>query len=38
VALTGLLDRFNRLELAGRPRRRPTLTLRGLESLPVVLT
>ena len=38
VALTGLIARFARLELAGHPRRRPMFTLRGLESLPVVLT
>jgi cytochrome P450 len=38
VALTGLLTRFARLELAGCPRRRPMFVLRGLESLPVILT
>ena len=37
VALSALLARFSRLELAGRPIRRPTFTLRGLESLPVVV-
>jgi cytochrome P450 len=37
VALSALLTRFCRLELAGSPVRRPTFTLRGLESLPVVL-
>jgi cytochrome P450 len=37
VALSALLARFSRLELAGSPVRRPTFTLRGLESLPVVL-
>jgi pimeloyl-[acyl-carrier protein] synthase len=35
VALTALLGRVGRLELAGEPVRRPTFTLRGLESLPV---
>jgi pimeloyl-[acyl-carrier protein] synthase len=38
VALTGLLTRFPRLALAGCPRRRPMFVLRGLESLPVILT
>jgi cytochrome P450 len=37
VALTGLLTRFPRIELAGSPVRRPTFTLRGLQSLPVVV-
>jgi cytochrome P450 len=37
VALSTLLARFPRLELAGHPVRRPTFTLRGLESLPVVM-
>ena len=32
-----LLDRFGQIELAGTPVRRPTFTLRGLESLPVAL-
>jgi pimeloyl-[acyl-carrier protein] synthase len=36
VALSARLARFPRLELAGEPLRRPTFTLRGLESLPVV--
>jgi cytochrome P450 len=37
VALSALLARFAHLELAGRPSRRPTFTLRGLESLPLVV-
>ncbi len=37
VALSALLARFPELKLAGKPVRRPTFTLRGLESLPVVL-
>ena len=37
IAFTSLLDRFPRIELAGTPMRRPTFTLRGLETLPVVL-
>jgi cytochrome P450 len=37
VALSALLARFSRLELAGHPLRRPTFILRGLESLPVVV-
>jgi len=37
IALAALLDRFGRIELAGTPVRRPTFTLRGLESLPVTL-
>jgi cytochrome P450 len=37
IALTALLDRFGTIELAGTPVRRPTFTLRGLESLPVAL-
>lgn len=37
IALSALLDRFGRIELAGTPIRRPTFTLRGLESLPVIL-
>jgi cytochrome P450 len=36
VAVSALLARFPQLELAGEPVRRPTFTLRGLESLPVV--
>jgi pimeloyl-[acyl-carrier protein] synthase len=35
VAFAALLSRLGRLELAGEPVRRPTFTLRGLESLPV---
>ena len=35
IAFATLLDRFPRLELAGTPERRPTFTLRGLETLPV---
>jgi hypothetical protein len=31
-------DRFARLELAGEPRRRPGLALRGLDSLPLRFT
>jgi pimeloyl-[acyl-carrier protein] synthase len=37
VALSALLGRFSDIELAGTPVRRPTFTLRGLESLPVAL-
>ena len=37
IALSALLDRFGRIELAGTPARRPTFTLRGLETLPVSL-
>lgn len=37
VALTALLERTSHLELAGPPTRRPTFTLRGLETLPVAL-
>jgi cytochrome P450 len=37
VALSALLARFPQLELAGQPVRRPTFTLRGLESLPVTV-
>lgn len=37
IALTGLLGRFARIELAGTPTRRPTFTLRGLETLPVAV-
>jgi pimeloyl-[acyl-carrier protein] synthase len=36
VALTAMLGELGRMELAGQTARRPTLTLRGLESLPVV--
>jgi pimeloyl-[acyl-carrier protein] synthase len=35
VAFGALLGRLGRLELAGQPVRRPTFTLRGLQSLPV---
>jgi pimeloyl-[acyl-carrier protein] synthase len=35
VAFAALVTRLGRLELAGQPVRRPTFTLRGLESLPV---
>jgi cytochrome P450 len=38
IALAALLDRFGRIDLAGVPVRRPTFTLRGLESLPVALS
>jgi cytochrome P450 len=38
IALAALLDRFDRIDLAGVPVRRPTFTLRGLESLPVALS
>lgn len=38
IAFATLLDRFPRLELAGTPERRPTFTLRGLETLPVTYT
>lgn len=37
IAFQTLLDRFARIELAGTPTRRPTFTLRGLETLPVRL-
>ncbi|HEY6982931.1 cytochrome P450, partial [Reyranella sp.] len=37
IAFKTLLDRFDTIELAGTPTRRPTFTLRGLESLPVAL-
>ena len=37
IALSALLDRFGRIDLAGTPARRPTFTLRGLEALPVAL-
>jgi len=36
VAFAALLGRLGRLELAGQPLHRPTFTLRGLQSLPVV--
>lgn len=35
IALTAVVERFPRLRLAGEPRLRPTIVLRGLESLPV---
>jgi cytochrome P450 len=35
VAVRALLDRFDHIELAGEPVRRPTFTLRGLTSLPL---
>jgi cytochrome P450 len=38
IAFASLLERFGDIELAGQPTRRPTFTLRGLESLPVALT
>lgn len=38
VALRALFDRFPELSLAGPPRRRPTRTLRGYDSLPVALS
>lgn len=37
IAFQALIDNFSRIELAGTPVRRPTFTLRGLESLPVAL-
>jgi cytochrome P450 len=37
IALTALFERFPRIELAGTPTRRPTFTLRGLETLPVAV-
>jgi pimeloyl-[acyl-carrier protein] synthase len=37
VALSALLARLGRLELAGPPVRRPIFVLRGLESLPVAI-
>jgi cytochrome P450 len=36
VCLTKLLERFETIEIAGEPRYRETLVLRGIESLPVV--
>jgi cytochrome P450 len=36
VALTAMLSELGSMALAGQTTRRPTLTLRGLESLPVV--
>jgi cytochrome P450 len=37
VALSALMARFSHIELAGTPIRRPSFTLRGLESFPVAL-
>ncbi|MEI7872803.1 MAG: cytochrome P450 [Alphaproteobacteria bacterium] len=37
IAFATLLDRFPSVKLAGTPTRRPTFTLRGLETLPVAL-
>jgi cytochrome P450 len=37
VAISGLLRRCARIELAGSPVRRPTFTLRGLQSLPLAV-
>jgi cytochrome P450 len=37
VVISQLLRRFTQIELAGSPVRRPTFTLRGLQSLPVTL-
>jgi hypothetical protein len=36
VSLTKLLDRFETIGLAGEPRYRQTLVLRGIEALPIV--
>lgn len=38
LAIGALLTRFRRVELAGEPTRRPTFTLRGLETLPVAVS
>jgi cytochrome P450 len=38
IAFGALLDRFAKIEFAGTPTRRPTFTLRGLESLPIALS
>ena len=35
VAIRALVDRFEHIEIAGEPVRRPTFTLRGLTSLPL---
>jgi cytochrome P450 len=35
IAVGGLFDRFGAIELAGDPIRRPTFTLRGVETLPL---
>ena len=37
IAFKALLDAFPTMELAAPPTRRPTFTLRGLETLPVAL-
>ena len=37
IAFKALLDALPSLELAAPPTRRPTFTLRGLETLPVAL-
>jgi cytochrome P450 len=37
IAFKALIDAFPSLELAAPPTRRPTFTLRGLETLPVAL-
>ena len=37
IAFEALLDAFPTMELAAPPTRRPTFTLRGLETLPVAL-
>ena len=37
IAFKALLDAFPAMELAAPPKRRPTFTLRGLETLPVTL-
>jgi cytochrome P450 len=38
IALSALLQRYSHIEAAGKPERRPTLTLRGLEHFNVQLT
>jgi cytochrome P450 len=35
IALTSLVRRFPNMELAAEPTRRPTVTIRGLETLPI---
>ena len=37
IAFKALLDAFPTMDLAAPPTRRPTFTLRGLETLPVAL-
>lgn len=37
IAFQALLDHFPRIELDRTPVRRPTFTLRGLESLPMIV-